>query len=100
MVKGKLEENGEVDTDELNQEDVNTLEKGLKDAFLEIRNDTLGSLNDSTEERTNFLLKCLAEFADWSATCTLKDPSTRNIVEEVNKHQHFDNSCKSFSEAD
>ena len=93
MIKGKQK-----DDEELDKAEVDKLEKGLRDAFVEIRNDTLGSLKESSEERTDFLLKCLQEFADWSATCTLKDPATKNIVEEVNKHQHFDKSCKKKSE--
>ena len=94
MVKGQREKDGLQQTEDLNQQEIEELEKGLKDAFLAIRNDTLGSMKDSSEEDTEFMIKCLQEFTDWSVTCSIKDPATKNIVEEVNKHQHFEKSCK------
>ena len=94
MVKGRREKDGLQQTEDLNQQEIEELEKGLKDAFLAIRNDTLGSMKDSSEGDTEFMIKCLQEFTDWSVTCSIKDPATKNIVEEVNKHQHFEKSCK------
>ena len=52
---------------------------GLKDAFEEIGNE--GILSQSQEQ-------IVAKFADKFITCTLKDPSTKQIVEEVNVHYH------------
>ena len=39
-------------------------------------------------------LKALVEFTDWFVTCSLKDPSTRQIVLDVNQHKHFNQSCR------
>ena len=78
-------------SDAFYETEIEYMEKGLREAFEEIRNDQLGSKND---ERTDFLINCLEEFADFAVTCTNKDPATRNIVKEVNIHQHFDKSCR------
>ena len=70
--------------------DIEDLEKGLREAFEEIRIDQLGSNDDG---RTEFLLNCLKEFADFSITCTTKDPATKNIV-EVEVEPDLDNMWK------
>ena len=52
---------------------------GLKDAF-----ELIGNEGEITEKEELVLTK----FADKFITCTLKDPTTKKIVEEVNIHHH------------
>ena len=65
--------------------------KCFERAFEKIRNEELGSNNDNDTET---LIESLREFTDWSISCTLKDATTRDLVKEVNRHQHFDKSCR------
>ena len=60
-------------------------------AFDQIRNEELGKDHD---EDTKKLIDYLTEFTDWSVSCSLKDATTRDLVMEVNRHQHFDKSCR------
>ena len=64
----------------------------LENAFDQIRNEELGK--DPDDECTKKLIKSLTEFTDWSVSCSIKDATTRDLVMEVNKHQHFDKSCR------
>ena len=63
---------------------------GLKEAFDEIGKE--GILNESQQ-------KLLSKFADKFITCTLKDPSTKKIVEEVNVHHHT-RTCRRCGKSD
>ena len=60
----------------------------IKDAFIKIKNEEILSKEDK---------KCIAEFADLSIQCTLKDPKTKEIVEEVQMHHHT-HSCRKYCE--
>ena len=64
----------------------------IENAFVQIRNEELGK--DPDAEDTKKLIESLTEFTDWSVSCSLKDATTRDLVMEVNKHQHFDKSCR------
>ena len=52
----------------------------IKDAFDKIRNEK--QINEKHKQ-------CISEFADLFITCTLKDPKTKAIVEEVQMHHQF-----------
>ena len=69
---------------------VSTLEK----AFKQMRNEELG-IGDTLDDEENVkMINALAEFVDWSVSCSLKDPTTRHLVLEFNKHKHFTKSCR------
>ena len=57
-----------------------------------IKDEELGMVGKQKEDKV--CLEALIDFTDWFVTCTLKDPSTRKIVLEVNQHKHFNQSCK------
>ena len=66
----------------------------LKKAFKQMRKEELG-IGDTLEEgESREIIEALEEFTDWCITCSLMDPTTRDIVKEVNKHQHFTKSCR------
>ena len=65
----------------------------FKKAFIYIRNEELGTENDLNDDHDK-MIDALIEFTDWCVSCSLKDPTTRDIVLEVNRHQHFDRSCR------
>ena len=59
-----------------------------------MRKEELG-IGDTLEEgESREIIEALEEFTDWCITCSLMDPTTRDIVKEVNKHQHFTKSCR------
>ena len=70
-----------------NDEHLKTKLKSLVKAFDKIKE----NLNLSTPDKD-----VLAEFADLSITCSLKDYKTKNIVEEVQIHNHT-KACKKYS---
>ena len=65
-------------------------EERYLELFQLIKDEQLGN---GTHEDDDIFLKDLADFTDWYVTCSLKDPSTRQIVLAVNKHKHFTQSC-------
>ena len=58
--------------------------------FRKIKKETLGKENKDHKKE----LQALVDFTNWFITCTLKDPSTREIVLNVNQHKHFNQSCR------
>ena len=63
-------------------------------AFAQMRNEELGISENIDSDEHQKMIDALVEFNDWCVSCSLKDPTTRDLVLEVNKHQHFTKSCK------
>ena len=59
-----------------------------------MRKEELGIGDILDEGETKEIMEALEEFSDWCISCSLMDPTTRDIVMEVNKHQHFTKSCR------
>jgi hypothetical protein len=76
-----------IDFDAFLQDDRNKEFSKLQEVFDAIGNEML--LDKGQEE-------VLTKFADKFITCTLKDPSTRDIVQQVNIHHHT-HSCWKFN---
>ena len=87
----KKEANVNMTTEEKEKE-IEEKVRCLESAFAQIRNEELGK--DPDDEDTKKLIESLTKFTDWSVSCSLKDAMTRDLVMEVNKHQHFDKSCR------
>ena len=62
--------------------------------FKKIKDEEFGMELQENKDDDKKHLKALVEFTDWFATCSLKDPSTRQIVLDVNQHKHFNQSCR------
>ena len=73
-----------IDFDEFLQDERNKEFSNLKEAF-----EAMGNERILDEEHEETIIK----FADKFITCTLKDPTTRDIVQEVNIHHHT-RSCR------
>ena len=76
-----------IDFDAFHADKRNQEFNGLKEAM-----DAIGNENPLTDEEENVI----ARFADKFITCTLKDPDTRDIVEEVNTHHHT-RACRKYN---
>ena len=79
------------------EEKVIEKKKTLEKAFHQMRAEELGLGESMNEAESKEMIKSLEEFTDWCVSCSLMDPSTRDTVLEVNKHQHFQKSCKKKS---
>ena len=81
------------------ESDISQKVQMFSDAFNFIRNEELGSPQTSTEHTSyqSNMIDALCEFTDWAVTCSLKNPTTKDLVTKVNKHQHFDRSCRKRS---
>ena len=60
--------------------------KNVKKAFESIKEEKFGI--EGNEEEDSVQRKALAAFIDKFVSCSLKDPSTVNIVRSVNMHNH------------
>ena len=94
LVKSKLSCYNDKDSDEKVENLIQTKVETLKKAFKQMRKEELGIGDILDEGETKEIMDALEEFSDWCISCSLMDPTTRDIVMEVNKHQHFTKSCK------
>ena len=77
----RKKENSEYDLDE-HVLDVNNIKEG----FENIKEERLGI--EGNEEEDEPQLRALSNFIDEFISCSLKDPSTLDIVRSVNMHKH------------
>ena len=73
---------------------INKKAETLKKAFKHMRKEELGIGDTLDAKDTKDIMDALEEFTDSCISCSLMDPTTRDIVMEVNKHQHFVKSCR------
>ena len=86
MVKTNLFANNE----NHDPDDVETMIKEkveiFKKAFEQMRNEELGMGSIVDDDEHKKMIDALVEFTDWCVSCSLKDPTTRDLVMDVNNH--------------
>ena len=86
LVKSKLSCYNNKDSDEKVENLIQTKVETLKKAFKQMRKEELGIGDILDEGETKEIMDALEEFSDLCISCSLMDPTTRDIVMEVNKH--------------
>ena len=68
----------------------------FKKAFEQMRNEELGMGSIVDDDEHKKIIDALVEFTDWCVSCSLKDPTTRDLVMDVNNHKHLLNHAKNM----
>ena len=85
-----------MDESHVDKEDADIIAGRLEGIFDKIKQEKLGIYHETCEENCGECddLAAIAWFADRFTTCTLKDPSTRQLALSVQQHKHFPQSCR------
>ena len=85
MVKKNLLSDGNMHDPAEIERMINEKVEIFEKAFAQMRNEELGISENIDSDEHQKMIDALVEFNDWCVSCSLKDPTTRDLVLEVNK---------------